>query len=283
MFSLAEKLNGLVQQQFEPLGEVVFQGQGAQVQPAQQQQQQQQMVPAQVSASAIPVPDIASLLQVSGGGAAAAAAGMAAAAQNITASNVATVAAAQNLAVPSHPQSPRTILTTGKRSRHRFTPQEDDAIFEGLVKHGWGHWVQIRQGYSDVFSFYGREPHDLRDRWRNMEKKDKAAVSVKLQEAKVRVERKAAAKLRAKEDAKRLLEHEEEQEWQAEEIARQRRLAQRQKAVGADASDSEDELGIKKKRKKPRQSRSQAALAARGQGPEKKPKAKPPAKRRRRQ
>ncbi|KAA8496771.1 hypothetical protein FVE85_0500 [Porphyridium purpureum] len=54
------------------------------------------------------------------------------------------------------------------RNRQRWLESEDEAIFRGLLKHGWGQWTKIRLEFSGFGINPTRTSVDIKDRCRNL-------------------------------------------------------------------------------------------------------------------
>eukprot|EP01118_Nematostelium_gracile_P010668 TRINITY_DN3713_c0_g1_i2.p1 TRINITY_DN3713_c0_g1~~TRINITY_DN3713_c0_g1_i2.p1 ORF type:complete len:222 (+),score=79.02 TRINITY_DN3713_c0_g1_i2:86-667(+) len=75
------------------------------------------------------------------------------------------------------------------RDRKRWTQEEVDRLYAGVVKFGHGHWKDM----CDYYDFSERTPHDLKDKWRNEEKREEECVA-KLEETKQLIENRKRAK-----------------------------------------------------------------------------------------
>ena len=76
-------------------------------------------------------------------------------------------------AAPVVPRAPRVANT--RRRVTRFTEIEERALREGVREYGKGAWAQILLAKHAVFSQNKRTQVDLKDKWRNIEMKDKRA------------------------------------------------------------------------------------------------------------
>jgi len=56
----------------------------------------------------------------------------------------------------------------GRRRRRKFTDEEVENLFRGVVKFGYGSWQSIHR----YFDFGDRTSVDLKDKWRNLEKNE---------------------------------------------------------------------------------------------------------------
>jgi len=87
------------------------------------------------------------------------------------------LAAVKALASPAPaPVIPRAPHFANIRRRvTRFTAEEERALREGVREYGKGSWAQILFAKHSVFSQNNRTQVDLKDKWRNIEMKDKRA------------------------------------------------------------------------------------------------------------
>ena len=87
------------------------------------------------------------------------------------------LAAVKALVAPAPaPVIPRVPhLANIRRRVTRFTAEEERALREGVREYGKGSWAQILFAKHSVFSQNNRTQVDLKDKWRNIEMKDKRA------------------------------------------------------------------------------------------------------------
>jgi Myb-like DNA-binding domain len=70
--------------------------------------------------------------------------------------------------IPRDPEE-NTAHQRGTRKRAAFTRQEDDAIVRGVAEYGEGKWVRIKLARS--YALRNRDPVQIKDRYRTLEKK----------------------------------------------------------------------------------------------------------------
>lgn len=62
----------------------------------------------------------------------------------------------------------KPLLTNGSRKRKRWSEEEIDNLYKGVIRFGVGNWKEILKHYN----FHERNSIDLKDKWRNLEKND---------------------------------------------------------------------------------------------------------------
>jgi len=85
----------------------------------------------------------------------------------------------------------RARHSDGSRLRKKWTEDEVDKLYKGVVKFGFGNWASLISYYD----FGDRTAHDLKDKWRNLEKNEQECL------ARITVEQERLQKI--KEDKKR--------------------------------------------------------------------------------
>lgn len=71
---------------------------------------------------------------------------------------------------PSAPTPPRD-----RRPGHTWSPEEVDALRNGVGRFGRGNWRKIKEAYPVVL--FLRTDVDLKDKWRNEESKETGVTS----------------------------------------------------------------------------------------------------------
>lgn len=56
-----------------------------------------------------------------------------------------------------------------RQKNKRFSDEERDALVDGVIIYGTGHWATILDRYTTIFA-PGRTSVDLKDKWRNLVK-----------------------------------------------------------------------------------------------------------------
>jgi len=92
----------------------------------------------------------------------------------------------------------KRMTTRGRRIKKRFTEEEVENLYRGVVKYGLGMWHDIISAYD----FGDRKPHDLKDKWRNLQKNEQECLR------RINLEHERVAKNRA-EKKKRMQEQRE--------------------------------------------------------------------------
>jgi len=67
----------------------------------------------------------------------------------------------------------RARHSDGSRLRKKWTEDEVDKLYKGVVKFGFGNWASLISYYD----FGDRTAHDLKDKWRNLEKNEQECLA----------------------------------------------------------------------------------------------------------